>query len=120
MKWLTILFTLLLATIIVLANMGTMPRPIKMLYDFPGGDRAGHFILYGILAFLANRTALSHISKWTPIRTILTISLLLFLLVGLEEWIQNFFPERTPSLVDLSFSYAGILAGAFLASRNRL
>jgi VanZ family protein len=59
-------------------------------------------------------------SKWIAI----TVSLLLALAIGLEEWAQNFFPMRTADWIDLLFGYLGVTVGAWLAykiplSRNR-
>jgi hypothetical protein len=52
----TLIFSLFIVGIIVSANVGRFPRPLEYLYDFPGGDKAGHFILFGILSFLLNKT----------------------------------------------------------------
>ena len=56
MKWLAILFGILVVVIIVLADAGTLPRYLGPFYDFPNGDKVGHFLLYGILVFLINLT----------------------------------------------------------------
>ena len=117
-KWLyltTLLFSLLIVAIVVSANADQIPRPLEYLYDFPGGDKAGHFILFGILSFLLNKSALVMLPKRNPVRLVLTTSLLLSILIGLEEWSQSLFPARTMSLTDLFASYAGVLVFALLA-----
>ena len=121
-KWLyltTLLFSLLIVVIVICANADQIPRPLEYLYAFPGGDKAGHFFLFGILSFLLNRSALVLLPKRNPARIILTISLLLSIIVGLEEWSQFLFPARTMSLIDLSASYAGVLVFALLAYWTR-
>ena len=120
-KWLlaaTGLFSLLIVAIILGANAGRLPRPVEQLTSFPGGDKAGHFLLFGILSFLLNKSALSLFSKQSPARLILIVSLLLAILIGLEEWSQSLFPERTMDLTDLLASYAGVTVFALLAHKK--
>ncbi len=117
-KWLilaTALFTLFILAIVLAANTGRFPSLLKRFYDFPGGDKAGHFVLFGILSFLLNKSALIHFPKRNPARLTLTVSLLLSIGIGLEEWSQSLFPTRTMSLIDLVASYAGVSVFALLA-----
>ena len=58
MKWITVLFTLFILQVILWANTGTMPGALEMIYDFPNGDKVGHFILFGTLSFLVNKTTI--------------------------------------------------------------
>jgi polysaccharide biosynthesis protein VpsQ len=119
-KWLllgTLLFFLLIVAIIITADANQFPDFIKRLYQFPGGDKAGHFILFGILSFLLNESALTLLPKPNPARLVLTVSLLLAILIGLEEWSQALFPARTMSLTDLLASYTGVTLFALLAYR---
>ena len=121
-KWLfliTVVFALLIVAIILAANADALPQPLKRINEFPGGDKAGHFFLFGILSFLLNQSTLSLFPKWNPARLILTVSLLLSILIGLEEWSQALFPARTMSLADLLASYAGVTAFALLAYWTR-
>ncbi len=55
MKWLTVLFTLFIILIIVLADTGNLGI-FAGVYHIPYADKVGHFILYGILALLINLT----------------------------------------------------------------
>jgi polysaccharide biosynthesis protein VpsQ len=118
LKWITILFTLFIIAVIIGANAGMLLFPFSSVYNFPNGDKLGHFILYGILAFLLNKSALVLLPKQRPARLVLTVSLLLAILIGLEEWSQSLFPARTMSLLDLSASYAGVAFFAYLAYRK--
>jgi VanZ family protein len=120
-KWLLVatgLFFLLIVAIVVGANIDMLPRSLERLYYFPGGDKAGHFILFGILSFLLNKSALTLLPKRIPARLVLTVSLFLAILIGLEEWSQSLFPARTMSLSDLFASYAGVSVFALLAYRT--
>jgi VanZ family protein len=121
-KWLllvTLLFSLLIVAIVIGANMDLLPFRVRQIYDFPGGDKLGHFILFGILSLLLNKSALSLFTNQSPVRLILTVSLLLSIAIGLEEWSQSLFPTRTMSLTDLMASYTGVAAFALLAYRTK-
>ncbi|MGC8857073.1 MAG: VanZ family protein [Anaerolineae bacterium] len=86
--------------------------------DFPHGDKVGHFLLFGILSFLINLTTLRSLRILTPRRVAVTVSLLLALALGIEEWSQHFFPARTFDLWDLCFSLLGVGLGAWLAYKK--
>ena len=121
MKRLAIFFTLFIIAIIVLADMGILSRLLSFVYDVPYGDKAGHFILYGILTLLIDLTifearpdpssALRTSRKLLAMKT----GLILALLIGLEEFSQQFFADRTFSLLDLTFSYLGVIVFSWLA-----
>jgi VanZ family protein len=118
MKWLTILFTLFIILIIVLADTGRLG--ILMLVNrLPFGDKAGHFILYGILALLINwtlfRSLPSQSRKWIAVFSGLTLALL----IGLEEFSQQFLAERSFDLVDLTFSYLGVTFFSWVAMKTK-
>ena len=113
-KWLAFAFSIFIIFVIVLADMGTLPGLIRGLYDFPNGDKLGHFILYGILSLLLN-LAFTLRPGVNLLRTILTVSLILALLIGLEEWSQSLFGSRTMDIVDLLASYAGVTVAALTA-----
>lgn len=108
----TVIFALFIIAIIIGANADVLPLPLKRLTGFPGGDKAGHFILFGILSFLLNKSALVLHPKREPVRLVLTVSLLLAILIGLEEWSQSLFPARTMSFSDLFASYGGVFVFA--------
>lgn len=117
MKWLAILFSLLIILIIVLADMGALPHFLQVWNDLPYGDKAGHFILYGILTLLVDLALFR--SRPNRSRELLTVTsgLILALLIGLEEFSQQYFADRTFSLMDLAASYLGVIFFSWLASR---
>jgi polysaccharide biosynthesis protein VpsQ len=102
-----ILFTLSL--IIVLADRGSLPPFITALYDFPLGDKVGHFFLMGLLALALNLLFPNQQKQKRAIQ-ISNGSKLALILVTLEEISQLGFATRSFSIVDLSFSYLGILS----------
>lgn len=116
MKWLTILFTLFILLAIVLADMGKLGA--VFITQIPYADKFGHFILYGILALLVNLTLFRSLPlrsrKWVAVVSSLTLALL----IGLEEFSQQYFANRTFSLSDLSASYLGVTIFSWLATKT--
>lgn len=106
-------FLVFFGFVIFSADTGTMPKAIHRLYNFPGGDKVGHFLLMGLLA-LALNLILSAPRIRVAGRSILLGSILAALLVTIEEITQAFLRSRTLSLLDLSFSYLGILGTSLL------
>ena len=116
MKWITILFTLFIILIIVLADTGNLGI-MSFVYRMPYADKVGHFILYGILILLINLTLLRAIPSRSRSRIVLLSGLTLALLIGIEELSQQHFSNRTFDLVDLSASYLGVIFFSWLAVR---
>ena len=114
MKWLTVSFTVFIIVVIVLANNGKLGS-LHFIYNFPNGDKAGHFILFGILAFLLDQTFFQTLPHTDRKRIAVLVGLILALLIGLEEFSQKFVPERTFSLIDLFASYSGVFFFSWLA-----
>src|SRR5919106_6585661 len=100
MKWLAILFSILIVIIIVLANMGALPRYLRFFNNLPYGDKAGHFILYGILTLLIDLALFRSLPFQRPKLVAVINGLILALLIGLEEFSQQYFANRTFSLLD--------------------
>ena len=117
MKWLAILFTLFILLVIVLADMGVLAHYVVFVYSFPFGDKAGHFILYGILTLLIDLTLFRSFPDRSPGKIAVRCGLVLALLIGLEEISQQYFSSRTFDLVDLTFSYLGVVFFSWLAIR---
>ena len=122
MKWLTILFALFIILIIVLADLGKLGI-LQIFNQIPLGDKAGHFILYGILVLLINLTLFSSFPSQSRKRVAIISGLILALLIGLAEFSQRNFSNRTFSLGDLTASYLGLIFFSWLAlriKRNRV
>lgn len=108
MKPLAYLFGLFIAGIIVLADLG-MLGVLKFVNRIPFGDRIGHFVLYGILTLLIDLALLRPPHGLNPNLIVLRVALILALVIGLEEFSQRFFPNRSFDLLDLAFSYLGVI-----------
>ena len=119
-----ILVAALTVYIIYAADTGTLPPFIIRLYRFPGGDKVGHVLVFGLLAL--GVTALLYPRRIRLFRAMLPAgAVLVALLVTLEEASQWFIASRSFDLVDLACSYLGIFLGtavghmAFMLNRNR-
>jgi hypothetical protein len=118
-KALAILFAFFTIAIVILADTGHLGF-LRFLYDFPYfpyGDKVEHFNLYGILSFLLNLTALRSFLKQYPRRVVVVATLLLALVIGIEEWSQKISPFHNSDWKDLMSSYLGVMLGAWLAYR---
>ena len=116
MKWITILFALFIILIIVLADAGKLGI-LQTVNQIPLGDKAGHFILYGILTLLIDLTLFRSLPSQSRIRVAVISGLVLALLIGLEEFSQRNFPSRTFDLGDLTASFLGVIFFSWLAIR---
>ncbi len=107
MKWIAIVLALFIVLIIILADLGKLGF-LGILNSIPYGDKAGHFILYGILTLLLDLAFIRARPESSRRWIVLRIALILALLIGIEEYSQQFFANRTFSLLDLLFSYLGV------------
>ena len=119
MKWLAILFTLFILMVIVLADAGILNHYVGFIYAFPFGDKAGHFILYGILTLLLDLALFRARSDRSRQRRAVECGLVLAFLIGLEEISQQYFSSRSFDLVDLTFSYLGVAFFSWVAIQIR-
>jgi VanZ family protein len=118
MKRISIPFAVFVVVVIVLADRGSLPHWIRALYDFPNGDKLGHFVLFGLLNFFLARALLSTFPSKSKGWVTVSISLILVLLIAAEEWSQQFFATRTFDLLDLLASYVGLVVGGWAAQKQ--
>lgn len=105
----TLLYSLLICSVIVTAGLGRLPVK-AILRHVPWGDKAGHFILIGFLAYLINLSlgAAGDGRLWKA-------NLCLFVLVLGEEISQIWMAYRAFEVADLVADLAGISTFALLA-----
>jgi VanZ family protein len=120
MKWLATLFTIFILLVIILADAGVLAHYVGFIYAFPFGDKAGHFILYGILTLLIDLALFRARPNQSRRRLAVMCGLVLALLIGLEELSQQHFSSRTFDLVDLTFSYLGVIFFSWVAVRTKM
>ena len=122
LKWLTVAYIMLLVSVMTILDFELLPTPRNLVKKYapdtfvavhfpqrlPYDDKLAHFFLVGALALLVN---LSLSLSQVTIRKIKILkgSLVLLVLVTLEEFSQMLFPARSFSWFDLFANYAGIL-----------
>lgn len=114
MKYIAALFTIFIIAIVILADRGQL-GPIGYIYDFPYGDKVGHFFLFGLLNFFLTLACLRALPLQRPKLVALSIGLILALIISAEEYSQKFFENRTFDLIDLTASYIGLIVGGCVA-----
>ena len=120
MKYFAALFLAFIIGLIVLADADLLPDFINAIYDFPNGDKVGHFVLYGLLNFFITRAFLSSLPTRRGGWVTLSVGLILALFVALEEFSQKYFASRTFSLLDLTASLLGIIIGGWVAYKTNV
>jgi len=118
MKWLTVLFALFILLIIVLADTDRLGI-LKLVNTLPLGDKVGHFVLYGILALLINLTLFRSLPSRSRTSIAVISGVILALLIGIEEFSQQYFSSRTYSLNDLAAGYLGVIFFSWMAVKTK-
>jgi VanZ family protein len=116
-QWGAILFALFILLVIVLADMDGLGF-LRFINRIPFGDKIGHFVLYGILTFLVDLALFRSLPLLNRRLLTLRVALILALLIGLEEFSQQYFPNRSFDLVDLAFSYLGVIFFSWVAIKT--
>jgi polysaccharide biosynthesis protein VpsQ len=123
MKWLTGIYLLILGVIVFLADQKKYQPLFRRVREMPYGDKLGHLVLMGLFSFFLNMAMGCRTWRIRRIE-LLGGSLIVALVVTLEEFSQLFFRTRTFDAVDLVFDYLGIfsfgLLAYFLTKRRRL
>lgn len=111
------LFLVFLLVVVAAADAGVLPPELRVLYDYPNGDRLGHLGIFGILAFLFSAAfgGLLRVRRWAV--PVAVVALLAF--ATAEEVSQRWFPSRHFDPVDLVCSYLGIALGGWAGVRWR-
>ena len=114
MRLITIIYVCFILYVIALANQGELGYLGVIVYELPYTDKMGHFILMGLLAFFINlslKCSTISIGNWNFLKG----SLIILILVTLEEISQLLFDTRTFDLMDLFADYLGIFLFGRLA-----
>jgi polysaccharide biosynthesis protein VpsQ len=123
MKWLTGIYLFILGGIVFLADQKKYQPLFRPIREMPYGDKLGHLVLMGLFSFLLNMALGCRTWRIRQIN-LLRGSLIVALLVTLEEFSQLFVPYRTFDLGDLLCDYTGIflfgLLAYYLTRRRRL
>ena len=107
-KIITFVYILILVGIIVLASFKGTSYLLRFVGNIPYGDKIGHFGLMGIFSLLVNLLLQARNFQIWKFRYLLG-SLIVLIIVTLEEFSQMFVSGRTFDVSDLIFDYAGII-----------
>lgn len=111
--WLAIaaLFFLFMLGVTLAADLRLLPTRVR---GIPFSDKLGHFVLYGVLAFLLQLAL--HPRAWRIGRIHIPIALLIvFALAVVDELQQSLSPYRSANLRDLGADWLGIISGVVTA-----
>ena len=114
MTWLAIAFGAFVLLVVLAADLGLVQSLLPFVYVVAGGDKIGHLVLMGMLSFLVNlafRAQRLQLAGVKPLKG----TLLVLLVVTLEEASQSLLPHRSCSLVDLAFDAAGLVGLGLVA-----
>lgn len=115
-KILTAVYIFILVGIVFIADRKSTAYVLSFVGSIPYGDKLGHFFLMGIFSFLVNLVLQARTVGFGKIHYLLG-SLIVFIIVALEEFSQLFIRGRSFDLTDLLADTLGIL---FLGELARL
>jgi polysaccharide biosynthesis protein VpsQ len=113
-KILTVCYIVILAGIIFIAGTKSTRSVLNFVGNIPYGDKLGHFFLMGFLSFLVNLVFSARNVGFGKIRYLLG-SLIVLVVVTIEEFSQLFIRGRTFSVSDLIADFLGIFIFGELA-----
>ncbi|MEM7357136.1 MAG: VanZ family protein, partial [Acidobacteriota bacterium] len=105
LRRLTLAYTVALILLIVAADRGVLAT--SYLAGLPAADKIGHFLLFGLLSYLANSALGGQLVVWQRLEVPKGSALVCFV-VALEELSQLWIVHRNFDLTDLAADLAGI------------
>ncbi len=106
-KIITAVYIFIIAGIVVLADYKGTAYLLNFVGQIPYGDKLGHFFLMGIFSFLVNLALQAKTARIWKIKYLLG-TLIVIVIVTIEELSQIFISGRSFDLGDLVFDYLGI------------
>ncbi len=101
--------------LVILADLRLLPAWLAVVYDFPGGDKLGHLLIFGALMAAVDMLPCARGRGCRTWRAALVM-----LCVGGEELSQAWFSSRTASALELACSYCGIVVALSWRTRARV
>jgi len=107
------------AMILVVSSIPNLKTPLVRL---PGGDKAVHFLEYGVLALLTFRSVRHWRAGMKLGQTVVSAMVLLAIFPAFDEFLQSFIPGRSPEVYDFiadicgGWSFLGMVA--WISHRN--
>lgn len=113
-KILAVIYFLILAGIVVLADLRETQFLFKPIRKLPYGDKISHFLLMGFLSLLVNLALKAKTVRLWRINFLLG-TLIVLAVVTVEEFSQKYIRGRSFDLIDLVADFAGIILFGELA-----
>ena len=107
-KILAALYILVLAGIVVLADVKETQYLFRPVRRLPYGDKIGHFLLMGMFSFIVNLVLKARTARVWKLSYLLG-SLIVLAIVTAEEFSQIFVRGRSFDLTDLAADWSGII-----------
>ena len=101
-------YCLVLIGLVLIADLGLLNAVGHFVEQYPVLDKVIHFVMYGVLALLAN-AALAGRRGWSVARAVATSSVIVLIASTAEEFSNVFTMHRTCSWGDLAANYLGIV-----------
>jgi polysaccharide biosynthesis protein VpsQ len=118
-RWLPFfIFFLFIIGIIVANDLGRIKSIINLVNSLPFGDKFGHIIFIGTLAYLLNYALANQLIKIGKYKILLGC-LIIAVTMTIEEFSQIWIPNRTFDLVDLAANYLGISIAGWIRVRQK-
>ncbi len=103
---------------VIIADRGEGAQWWPFMDKIPYGDKLGHIGLFGTLSFLCNLAFPGARLPWTA-KLLTKTTLVLLVIITLEELSQAFFPSRTLDLFDWLADLTGLALGQAVAHAAR-
>jgi len=113
-KILAALYILVLAGIVVLADVRETQYLFRPVRRLPYGDKVGHFLLMGMFSLVVNLVLQARTVRVWKLSYLLG-SLIVLAIVTTEEFSQIFIRGRSFDLTDLAADFSGIIVFGELA-----
>jgi polysaccharide biosynthesis protein VpsQ len=118
-RWLPFfIFFLFIIGIIVANDLGRIKSIINLVNSLPFGDKFGHIIFIGTLAYLLNYALANQLIKIGKYKILLGC-LIIAVTMTIEECSQIWIPNRTFDLGDLAANYLGISIAGWIRIRQK-
>jgi polysaccharide biosynthesis protein VpsQ len=117
-RWLPFsVFFLFIVGIIVANDLGQIQSIINWVNSVPFGDKVGHTIFIGTLAYLLNYALADRTIKISQYKILLGC-MIIAVAITAEEFSQIWIPSRTFDFLDLAANYFGITIAGWLRLRK--
>jgi polysaccharide biosynthesis protein VpsQ len=118
-RWLPFfIFSLFIIGTIVANDLGRIKSIINLINSLPFGDKFGHIIFIGTLAYLLNYALADRLLKIGNYKILLGC-LIIAVTMTIEEFSQIWISTRTFDLIDLSANYLGISMAGWLRIKRK-